>query len=91
VFPSITRITFTDGSTVDEPWDGRDRWRAFRLSRNARIAKVEVDPDRVLLLDVNYTNNTWSATPRAAEAASRWSMRWLTWVQEMLLTYAFFS
>jgi hypothetical protein len=90
-FPTITRITFTDGSTVDEPWDGRDRWRSFPLSRNARIAKVEVDPDRVLLLDVNYTNNTWSATPRAAEAAGRWSMRWLTWVQEMMLTYAFFS
>ena len=61
-------------------------------SRTRRpIAKVEVDPDRVLLLDVNYTNNSWSAAPRGAEAAANWAMRWLTWAQELVLSYAFFA
>ena len=31
--------------------------------------KVEVDPERVLLLDVNYTNNSATTEPRAAEAS----------------------
>ena len=44
------------------------------------MTKVEVDPDRVLLLDLNYTNNSWSAQPRAPEAATKWALRWLTWV-----------
>lgn len=91
VFPVSTRITFADGSAVTEAWDGRDRWRAFRVSHASPIATVAVDPDRVLLLDVNYTNNSWTATPRAADAAGRWAMRWLTWAQELLLTYAFFA
>jgi hypothetical protein len=91
VFPVATRVTFTDGSKIDQPWDGRDRWRAFRMSHAARIATVAVDPDRILLLDVRHTTNSWTATPRAEDASKKWAMRWLTWVQELLLTYAFFA
>jgi len=76
---------------VTERWDGRDPWKALRYVRGAPVATVEVDPDRVLLLDLNVTNNTWTATPRAAEAANRWALRWLTWFQNVLLTYAFLS
>ena len=91
VFPITTRVTFTDGTTATEAWDGRGRWTAFQLTRNSAVRTVEVDPDRVLLLDVNYTNNSWSAEPRAAEASKKWALRWLTWVQELLLTYAAFA
>jgi hypothetical protein len=91
VFPTTTRVTFEDGTSIEDRWDGRDRWHAFRFSRDARVARVQVDPDRVLLLDLNYTNNSWSAEPRAAEASGRWALRWLTWVQELLLTYACFA
>lgn len=91
VFPTPVRVTFQDGTRREETWDGRDRWRAFHFVSASPVAKVEVDPDRVLLLDLNYTNNSWSARPRAAEAASKWSLRWLTWLQELMLTYAFFA
>ena len=88
---STVRVT-CDG-TVRLPELGRPRaLEGVRGSRRrAPITKVEVDPDRVLLLDVNYTNNSWTARPRAAEAASKWALRWLTWAQELLLTYAFFA
>ena len=90
VFPVDVRIAFDDGTERRERWDGRDPWRAFRYRGTARVASVQVDPDRVLLLDVNVTNNSWSARPRTAEAAHRWTVRWLTWMQEVLLTYAAF-
>ena len=90
VFPMTVRVT-CDTTTRLLSWDGAERWKAFEVRDAAPITKVEVDPDRVLLLDVNYTNNSWTARPRGAEAASKWSMRWLTWAQEVLLTYAFFS
>jgi hypothetical protein len=91
VFPIDVRVTFDDGSQVTERWNGADRWHQFRYRKAARIRTAEVDPDRVLLLDLNYTNNSWTAQPRAAEASRKWTLRWLTWFEEVLLTYAFFS
>ena len=57
--------------------------RASRRSRSIRIASC--------CSIVNYTNNSWTAEPRAAEASQKWALRWLTWVQELLLTYAAFA
>ena len=91
IFPVPVRVRFDDGSEVVEAWDGRERWHAFTYKRTARVASVDVDPARMLMLDVNYTNNSWAARPRGAEAASRWAWRWLTWAQDFLLTYAFFA
>jgi hypothetical protein len=91
VFPIDVRVTFDDGASVVERWDGRDRWHAFHYRRAGRVSTVEVDPNRVLLLDVNYTNNSWTARPHAAAAAQKWSLRWLTWLEELLITYSVFS
>jgi hypothetical protein len=90
IFPVSVRVVFADGSEAREAWDGRDPWRAFTFRKPARVASAVVDPDRMLLLDVNVTNNSWTAAPRGPAAARRWSLRWLTWLQEVLLTYAVF-
>jgi hypothetical protein len=91
IFPVTTRVTLANGTVSDLAWDGRERWHAFTFRAPAALATVQVDPERVLLLDLNYTNNSWTASPRAPEAARKWAWRWLTWVQELLLTYAVFS
>jgi hypothetical protein len=91
VFPIDVRTTFEDGSTDTIRWSGRELWRSFAYRREVRAVRVDVDPDRVLLLDVAYANNSWTAAPDAPRAARRWSLRWLTWLQEVLLTYAFFA
>jgi aminopeptidase N len=91
VFPITTRVTYADGTTRDAQWDGRDRWQRIDLTHTSPIATVQVDPDRVLLLDLNYTNNSWTARPHGAEAAAKWAMRWISWAQELLLSYAFFA
>src|SRR5262249_44241704 len=64
-FPVEVKVTFDDGRSAMDSWDGRDRWHAFKFRRMARVQSVEVDPRHILLLDVNATNNTWSATPHA--------------------------
>ena len=43
----------------------------------------------MLLLDVNYTNNSRTLEPRAARRATKWSLKWMAWLQDLLLTYAF--
>jgi hypothetical protein len=44
----------------------------------------------VLLLDVAYTNNSRSLKPRGGEASLKWSLKWMVWLQDLMLTYGFF-
>jgi hypothetical protein len=90
IFPVDVVVTFADGHRVRERWDGRDRWRAYVYERPSGAVSVAVDPDRVLVLDVNYTNNSWAASPKTEAAGRRAALTWLTWLQDLLLTYGFF-
>ena len=90
IFPVDVEVRFADGSKERRRWDGRDRWIAFRFEKPSRAVSVVVDPDAVLLVDINRTNNSWTLEPAAAQAATRWSARWAMWLQDLLLTYAFF-
>jgi len=90
VFPVDVRVTFDDGSQAGERWYGRDRWKVLRYTRAARAVSAEVDPGRVLLLDINLTNNSMTLEPRAAEASRKWSLVWMAWLQDLMLTWAFF-
>jgi hypothetical protein len=91
VFPVEVHVTFDDGSDVTQSWDGADRWHTLAFRRGAHVTSVEVDPRRIVTLDRNYTNNTWARDPHGAEAGRRWAARWLTWFENVLLTYAFFA
>jgi hypothetical protein len=91
VFPVDVLTTFDDGRSVVARWDGRDRWHRLEYRREARIRSVQVDPQRILTLDLNYTNNSWTADPEGPRAAREWALRWTIWFQTLLLTYAFFA
>jgi Peptidase family M1 domain len=91
VFPVDLLVTFGNGETARERWDGRDRWRLYTYERRSRAGTVQIDPQRVLLLDVNYTNNSATLDPAADIAARKWSLAWLVWLQDLLVTYAAFA
>jgi len=78
--------TFADGTTLHEVWDGRARSATFTFESIAPLASVTVDPNRVLALDLRRTNNSWTAQPKRASTTLRWSARWMTWLQNVLLT-----
>jgi hypothetical protein len=90
IFPVDVETTFADGQRAQEHWNGRDRWTEYRYDRPSRARTVAVDPRRVLLLDVNYTNNSKTLQPQAAEAAAKWSSKWLLWLEDCLLSWGFF-
>ena len=90
LFPVDVRVRFADGQERRWNWDGQDRWKAFEVESPVRAVSAQVDPERVLLLDVNYTNNSATLTPAAGRAAQKWSLAWLLWLQDHLLTYGFF-
>jgi hypothetical protein len=91
VFPVDVRVTFADGSVANEKWDGRARWTRLRYLRPSAVAKVEVDPEDVLVLDVNVSNNSWTREPQATAAAAKWTAKWMVWLQGVLELGAFFS
>jgi aminopeptidase N len=87
-FPVDVLTTFSDGSKRTERWDGLERRIIYRYDTKVRARSVQVDPNRVLMLDVNYTNNSRTLQPRADEASLKWSLKWMTWLQDLLVTYA---
>jgi hypothetical protein len=89
-FPVDVRVRFENGEETSWRWDGRDRWKRFEIDKPSRGSFVQVDPERVLLLDLNYTNNSAALEPRASAGARKWSLAWLVWLQDHLLTYGFF-
>jgi hypothetical protein len=90
-FPVDVVTTFADGEQVTEHWDGTDRRVVYTYERPSRATLVQVDPGYVLLLDVNRTNNSRTAQPRAAAAARKWSLAWMVWLQERMITVGFFG
>ena len=89
-FPVDVRVVFENKEEVRWHWDGRDRWKLFEIDKPVRAAFAQVDPDHVLLLDLNYTNNSVTLSPQSRKAARKWSLAWLVWLQDHLLTYGFF-
>jgi aminopeptidase N len=90
VFPVDVVTTFDTGERIKETWNGQDRRAMFVYERSARATSVQVDPDHVLLLDVAYTNNSRTLKPRREEASLKWSLKWMVWLQDLMLTYGFF-
>ncbi len=87
-FPIDVRVTFDDGERVTEQWDGRDRWKLYSYVRSASVVSAEVDPEHVLLLDVNYTNNSKTLHASTDRASTKWSLKWMVWLQDCLLSWA---
>ncbi len=90
-FPVTVKVTFANGDTVLEHWDGKDRWKRWEYIHPAEVVRVEVDPQRVLVLDVSVTNNSWDQQAPTTAAARKWATRWLLWLQHLLQFLAFFS
>jgi hypothetical protein len=88
VFPVDVLITFKGGEQVTEHWNGLDRWKLYSYDRAAQAVSAQVDPNRVLLLDIDSTNNSKTLAPKGPEAATKWSLKWMVWLQDCLLTWA---
>jgi hypothetical protein len=90
-FPVDVVTTFENGERKKESWDGQDRRVIYTYERPSKAVSVQVDPERVLLLDVDYTNNSRALAPRTRAASLKWALKWMTWLEQVMLTYGFFA
>ena len=88
VFPVDVAVTFKNGEHVTERWDGTDRWKLYTYDRRFPALSAQIDPNHVLLLDVAYTNNSKTLEPKGGSAATKWSLKWMVWLQDCLLSWA---
>jgi hypothetical protein len=82
VFPVDLKVTFDDGQSVLEHWDGRDRWKQFVYERKAQLVSAEIDPKHEVWLDRNFYNNSYvvdADTHATSKLANIWTFaaEWL--------------
>src|SRR5581483_6762865 len=58
IYPVDVVTTFKNGEKATEHWDGAARRAVYTYERASQAVSTQVDPGRMLLLDVNYTNNS---------------------------------
>ena len=83
VFPVEMKMTLENGEVVERQWDGRDRWVKYEFTRTSKAKRVEIDPERKVLLDASFTNNSWVAEPAPLPFA-KWISNLLFWSQMVL-------
>ncbi|MFQ5670116.1 MAG: M1 family metallopeptidase [Acidobacteriota bacterium] len=91
VFPVDVLMVFEDGEKVRRSWDGQASWTRFALERPSRIAYAVVDPERKLMLDLDYTNNSRRREAASPLAAVKWGSKWMIWLEDFLWSFTFFG
>ncbi|MDX2030769.1 MAG: M1 family metallopeptidase [Blastocatellia bacterium] len=72
-----------DGGVWTESWAIRDRWKKFRFTSSSEVVAALLDPDRKLLLEANWTNNSRTQATGIG-AGLRWSTGAMFWLQTLL-------
>jgi len=90
VFPVEVQMVFEDGTEVRKQWDGASRWELYIEERPSKLEYAVVDPERKLVLDLYYTNNSRRLSPASTFPARKWGSKWMIWLQDLLATFAFF-
>ncbi len=88
-FPVDVLVTFSNGEQARESWSGQGRWQVFTFDRPVKAVSAQIDPERRLLLDTSYTNNSMVVEPSTERAATKWTLRWMVWLQDLFMTSAF--
>ena len=65
IFPVTVLVNFSDGAQTRVAWDGGGRWKLISVDHATGAVSAQVDPDQILLLDTNFTNNSYTTEPQA--------------------------
>jgi hypothetical protein len=83
VLPVTIAFTFEGKAPERVTWSGAERWKTFTFTRPERLQSVQIDPDRGLVLDVDWLRNGYRVEPDRRAAVSL-TVRWVFFVQQVL-------
>lgn len=86
--PVPVRVDFADGQSVATRLRADERMREFTFESAAPYVAVHLDPNRTVLSDVNLLNNVRLASPSSNVPIAKWTIRWLIWLEDAMLSYS---
>ena len=63
VFPVELHVKFENGETVNEHWDGRDRWVRYTYDRKSKLESAQINPGNKIWLDQDFFNDSYVVEP----------------------------
>ena len=90
VAPVDVVVNFENGEQLREQWDGQYRWIKYVYKKPSKVKSAEVDPERKLALEANFTNNSRLAK-EDTRGAAKWYVRWIFWLENLFFVAGFFS
>ncbi|HEY4613494.1 MAG TPA: M1 family metallopeptidase [Bacteroidota bacterium] len=93
IAPVDVAITFEDGEVWTEQWDGQYRWKKFVYRTTSPVKYAVVDPERKLVMDINYNNNSRVVRSgfHKTLAAKKIASKWMFWLQNYLEFNSFWN
>lgn len=80
-------VTLRDGQQVTLEWDGGEP-ATFDIDGPVAAATVALDPERLNLLDSDWLNNRLQPAMPTNAPVTKWTSRWLVWLQDGMLAYS---
>ncbi len=87
--PVDVLLKFENGDEARYVWEPQLPWKLYTVVKPTKLLYAAVDPERKILLDINYTNNSLILAPRPGFASGKWALKWMIWLQDFLQTLSF--
>ena len=81
--PQTAVIRFDDGTEENLSWPANESWHRWVFERPTRVASVQLDPERQLLLDLDKLDDG-RTRERAPAASRRWTLEVEAWAALLL-------
>jgi hypothetical protein len=81
-------LQLSDGSEVRDWFDGSAKSTTLVYTTNARVVSAAIDPEMMLLVDADRANNTFTTAVPFRPLGVRLALHWMSWLQQMMLTYS---
>ncbi len=88
VMPVEIAFTFDDGLVVNEYWNARDNSKLYEYTGPRRLVSVHIDPERKMLLDIDFNNNSFIINPKK-HGITKYGVRAIFWLQNVLQATSF--
>lgn len=85
VVPQEILVHFADGSEQQLNWDGVAASHSFEFIGDYKVVSAIIDPDRKIVIDINYLNNSKTIEPTST-GISRYFFNLLSWLAQLLVS-----
>jgi len=80
-------VRFADGKEARDYFDGAKPSSTFLYSARTPAVAARIDPDAMLLLDIDRDNNAIVHDAPASRLGIRLALNWMAWLQNAMLSY----